>query len=75
MTSVFGEVKTILLFLFLVRSYALSMRDVSGDVLPSIGELGQIMAFGDINGDRNTDILFAFGKFGNTLHRHAIAII
>ena len=51
------------LFLFLSRTTPLSFNDITKDVFSTNSDdLGIIVGFGDLNNDRNTDILCASGE-------------
>ena len=57
------RVLILFLFLFLSRATPLSFNDITKDVFPgNSGDLGKIVSFGDLNTDRNTDILCASGE-------------
>ena len=51
------------LCLRLSRATSLSFNDITKDVFrANSGDLGKIVSFGDLNNDRNTDILCASGE-------------
>ena len=57
------RVLILFLSLFLSRATPLSFSDITKDVFSTnSGDVGRIVGFGDLNNDRNTDILCASGE-------------